>query len=77
MHPAGNVPATGRLQIEGEVLAIQFLGASQRLEVLVGGQVITALQAESEAASTLAARTQAGQRVALSWAQQHMVMLDA
>jgi putative spermidine/putrescine transport system ATP-binding protein len=43
----------------------------------VGGQVITALQAESEAASALAAHTQAGQRVALSWAQQHMVMLDA
>jgi putative spermidine/putrescine transport system ATP-binding protein len=77
MHPAGTAPAAGRLQVEGEVLAIQFLGASQRLEVQVGGQVITALHAESEAASALAAHTQAGQRVALSWAQQHMVMLDA
>jgi putative spermidine/putrescine transport system ATP-binding protein len=77
MHRAGATPSAGRLQVEGEVLAIQFLGASQRLEVQVGKQVITALQAESEAASALAAHTQAGQRVALSWAQQHMVMLDA
>lgn len=77
MHPAGTAAAAGRLQVEGEVLAIQFLGASQRLEVQVGGQVITALQAESEAASALAAHTRAGQRVALSWAPQHMVMLDA
>jgi putative spermidine/putrescine transport system ATP-binding protein len=77
MHRAGATPSAGRLQVEGEVLAIQFLGASQRLEVQVGGQVITALQAESEAASALAAHTQAGQRVALSWSQQHMVMLDA
>ena len=67
----------GMLQVEGEVLAIQFLGASQRLEVQVGAQVITAMQVEGEAASTFAAHTQAGQRVALSWSQQHMVMLDA
>jgi putative spermidine/putrescine transport system ATP-binding protein len=67
----------GMLQVEGDVLAIQFLGASQRLEVQVGGQIITAMQAESEAAFELAARTQPGQRVALSWSQKHMVMLDA
>ncbi|MGM9428314.1 ABC transporter ATP-binding protein [Hydrogenophaga sp. MI9] len=77
MHPAGSPPVEGRLQVEGEVLAIQFLGASQRLEVQVGGQVITALHAEGEAASALAAQTQAGQRVALSWSPAHMVMLDA
>ncbi len=77
IHPAGTAPVPGRWQVEGEVLAIQFLGASQRLEVQVGGQVITALQAESEAASALAAQTQPGQRVALHWSQQHMVMLDA
>jgi putative spermidine/putrescine transport system ATP-binding protein len=67
----------GMLQVEGEVLAIQFLGASQRLEVQVGQQIVTAMQAESEAASELAAHTRAGQRVALSWSQKHMVMLDA
>lgn len=77
IHPAGTAPVPGRWQVEGEVLAIQFLGASQRLEVQIGGQVITALQAESEAASALAAQTQPGQRVALHWSQQHMVMLDA
>ncbi len=77
IHPAGTAPVPGRWQVEGEVLAIQFLGASQRLEVQVGGQIITALQAESEAASALAAQTQPGQRVALHWSQQHMVMLDA
>lgn len=77
IHPVGTPPVPGRWQVEGEVLAIQFLGASQRLEVQVGGQVITALQAESEAASALAAHTQPGQRVALHWSQQHMVMLDA
>lgn len=74
--PGGSAKG-GMLQVEGEVLAIQFLGASQRLEVQVGGQIITAMQAEGEAASNLAAHTQAGQRVALSWSQQHMVMLDA
>lgn len=77
IHPAGTAPVPGRWQVEGEVLAIQFLGASQRLEVQVGGQVITALQAESEASSALAAQTQPGQHVALHWSQQHMVMLDA
>ncbi len=77
IHPIGTAAAAGRWLVEGEVLAIQFLGASQRLEVQAGGQVITAMQAESEAASALAAQTQPGQRVALSWSQQHMVMLDA
>lgn len=77
VHPTEAAAMAGRRQVEGEVLAIQFLGASQRLEVQVGEQVITAMQAEGEAASDLAARTQAGQRVALSWSQQHMVMLDA
>ncbi|MBX9818100.1 MAG: ABC transporter ATP-binding protein [Burkholderiaceae bacterium] len=77
IQPAGTSPVPGRWLVEGEVLAIQFLGASQRLEVRVGAQVITAMQAESEAASALAAHTQAGQRVALSWSEQHMVMLDA
>jgi len=73
----GSSVAEGALQVEGEVLAVQFLGASQRLEVRVGNQILTALQPESEAASDLAASTQAGQRVALQWAAQHMVMLDA
>jgi putative spermidine/putrescine transport system ATP-binding protein len=76
IHPAGIARVPGRWQVEGEVLAIQFLGASQRLEVQVGGQVITAMQTEGEAASALAARTQAGEHVALSWSQQHMVLLD-
>jgi putative spermidine/putrescine transport system ATP-binding protein len=73
----GGSAMQGTLQVEGDVLAIQFLGATQRLEVQVGGQVITAMQAEGEAASRLAAHTQPGQRVALSWSQHHMVMLDA
>jgi putative spermidine/putrescine transport system ATP-binding protein len=66
----------GMLQVEGEVLAIQFLGASQRLEVQVGPQIVTAMQPESELASQLAANTQTGQRVALSWSQNHMVLLN-
>ena len=49
IHPLGTAAAAGRWLVEGEVLAIQFLGASQRLEVQVGAQVITAMQAESEA----------------------------
>lgn len=77
VSPAGASATAGRLQVEGEVLAIQFLGANQRLEVKVGNQVITAMQTESAAASDLAAHTQPGARVALSWAPQHMVMLDA
>jgi hypothetical protein len=35
------------------------------------------MQTEGKAASELAAHTQPGQRIALSWAQQHMLMLDA
>ena len=62
---------------EGEVLAVQFLGASQRLEVKVGSQTLSALQVQSEAADTLATGIQPGQRVALQWATRHMVMLDA
>ena len=77
IHPAGTTAALGRCLVEGEVLAIQFLGASQRLEVQVGGQIICAMQPESEVASALAAHTQPGQRVALSWSLLHMVLLDA
>ena len=74
----GNVdaaPAEGRLHVQGEVLAQQFLGASQRLEVKVGEQIITAIQPDSEVVA--AAPVQAGQQVRLSWSTQHMVALDA
>ena len=77
MLPADTAPCSVHMQIEGSVLAIQFLGATQRIEVQVGDQIITAMQAENEVASELAAHTQAGQRVALRWAHQHMVMLEA
>lgn len=72
----GSSARDGMLQVEGEVLAIQFLGANQRLEVQVGSQIITAMQAESELALQLASHTNAGQRVALSWAPEHMVLLN-
>jgi hypothetical protein len=65
----------GQVRVEGELLAVQFLGASQRLEVRVGNQTLTALQPESQAAGALSA--EAGQRIALHWSEQHMVMLDA
>ena len=74
--PIGSAAGAGRIQVEGEVLAIQFLGANQRIEVQVGSQIITILQQENEAASTLAAHTTAGQRLALHWSEQHMVMLN-
>jgi putative spermidine/putrescine transport system ATP-binding protein len=77
LAPAGTTAAPGRVQVEGEVLAIQFLGANQRIEVQVGRQIITVLQQDVAAASDLAAHTAPGQRVALHWAAQHMVMLDA
>lgn len=77
LAPAGTTVAPGRVQVEGEVLAIQFLGANQRIEVQVGGQIITALQQDAAVASDLAAHTAPGQRVALHWAEQHMVMLHA
>jgi putative spermidine/putrescine transport system ATP-binding protein len=75
--PPGSPAQDEQLQVEGEVLAIQFLGAQQRLEVQIGGQIVTAMQPESQAASDLAAHTRAGQRVALAWSRKHMVMLDA
>jgi putative spermidine/putrescine transport system ATP-binding protein len=77
MGSAGATAVPGAVQIEGDVVAIQFLGASQRVEVQVGDQIIATLQTENEAASELAAHTSAGQRVSLRWAEQHMVMLDA
>jgi putative spermidine/putrescine transport system ATP-binding protein len=75
--PPGAPAGAGRLQVEGEVLAVQFLGASLRLEVQVGSQILTTLQTEGESASALAAQLQPGQRVTLGWSTQHMVMLDA
>nr|WP_319565990.1 ABC transporter ATP-binding protein [uncultured Rhodoferax sp.] len=77
LAPVGTAVAAGRVQVEGEVLAIQFLGANQRIEVQVGGQIITALQQDAAVANDLAAHTAPGQRVALHWAEQHMVMLHA
>jgi putative spermidine/putrescine transport system ATP-binding protein len=68
---------SSHLKVQGEVLAIQFLGANQRIEVQVGSQVITTLQADGEAATALASRISAGQRVTLTWAPEHMVLLDA
>ena len=75
--PVGAAAQAGRVQVEGEVVAIQFLGANQRIEVQVGPHILTTLQLESESAAALAANTTPGQRVTLSWAKQHMVMLDA
>lgn len=69
--------APGHWQLEGELLSVQFLGANQRLEVSVEGQVISALQAEGALALRLATNSAPGQRIALSWSPQHMVMLDA
>lgn len=74
---AGAATQAGHVQVEGELLAVQFLGASLRLEVQVGGQTLTALQPDNAAAGSFAATAQAGQRMALHWAEQHMVMLDA
>jgi len=65
-----------RMRLEGEVLAIQFLGSGQRVEVQVGESVITVMQPDNAEAADLAAHTQLGQRVALHWSQQHMVALD-
>ena len=75
VHPAGSAIAPERVHVQGEVLAIQFLGASQRFEVRVGDQVMAALQQEGGSAVELAALAQPGQRVTLSWAERHMVML--
>ncbi|MDT8991305.1 ABC transporter ATP-binding protein [Curvibacter sp. APW13] len=66
-----------RMQVEGEVLAIQFLGAGQRIEVRVGDSVLTAMQPDNAEAADLAERTQPGQRVTLHWSKQQVVALDA
>ncbi|MDD2918999.1 ABC transporter ATP-binding protein [Rhodoferax sp.] len=69
----------GQVQLEGELLAVQFLGASQRLEIKVGSHVITALQSDNTStvpSQQPGADLQPGQTVALHWAEQHMVMLD-
>ena len=74
---ASHVAHPERMQVEGEVLAIQFLGSSQRVEVRVGEHVLTALQPDNAEAAALAAQTQPGQRVTLHWAPQQVVPLDA
>lgn len=73
---AGGTAPEGLLQVEGEVLAIQFLGASVRIEVDVGDQVLAALRPDDEISSASSAGVQAGQRVALQWSPQQIVMLD-
>jgi len=74
--PVHHVAGGDRMQVEGELVAIQFLGASQRVEVKVGQQTLTALQPDNPAAAELAAQTQVGQRVVLHWAKSSMVTLD-
>lgn len=76
VHPAGTQPVADRLRVEGEVLAVQFLGASQRVEVQVGDHLLTAMQAQSDTDSAPAGDIQPGQRVVLRWSAQHMVMLQ-
>lgn len=75
--PAGQSTVSENLQITGEVVAIQFLGSTQRVEVRVGDNILTALQPDNAEAAALAAHTKAGQRVTLHWAAQQMVALDA
>ncbi|RFO98916.1 polyamine ABC transporter ATP-binding protein [Rhodoferax lacus] len=82
--PAGTQPPVGHVQVEGELLAVQFLGAALRLEVQVGEQTLTALQADNGFAGATehpntqpGQSAQPGQRVALHWAERHMVNLDA
>ena len=67
----------GQYQLQGELLATQFLGASQRLEVRVGNQLFTALQPDTGSDAAPDTALQIGQPVCLRWAAQHMVMLDA
>ena len=68
---------TGQYQLQGELLATQFLGASQRLEVRVGNQLFTALQPDTGSDAAPDTALQIGQPVCLRWAAQHMVMLHA
>lgn len=77
IHMSQASVAAGDWKLEGEVMAIQFLGANQRLDVKANGQIISALQSEGELASRLAADAVHGQRITLSWSPKHMVMLDA
>jgi putative spermidine/putrescine transport system ATP-binding protein len=75
--PTGSSVAPGKLHLQGEVLAVQFLGASLRVEVKVGEQTLSALQAESEDSAAVFNGFEPGQWVTLQWDRQHMVMLDA
>jgi putative spermidine/putrescine transport system ATP-binding protein len=75
--PTGAATPPGRVQVEGTLVAVQFLGAAQRLEIQVGDQMITALQQDNEAAIGLTAHTAPGAALALHWAPEHMVALDA
>ncbi len=75
--PPGAPLADGQLRVEGELLAVQFLGANQRLELQVGDQVLTALQVDSHAAAAALRDAQPGQRLTLHWAGAHMVWLHA
>lgn len=79
LRPPELAPPAGYCQVQGEVLAVQFLGATQRVEVQVsnntGLQTLTAMQHGHEAQQ--AHTYTPGQRVALQWAAQHMVLLDA
>lgn len=72
--PVDQPAAPDRMQVPGEVLAVQFLGAAQRIEVQVDKKVIAALQPDLAGDAT--SLVQPGQAVTLHWARHHMVHLD-
>jgi putative spermidine/putrescine transport system ATP-binding protein len=76
--PSGSL-LEGYLKVQAEVIAVQFLGATQKVELqlrtLSGLQTVTALQ--QEGLLTAGANLHIGQTITLQWAPEHMVMLDA
>jgi putative spermidine/putrescine transport system ATP-binding protein len=76
--PSGSL-LEGYLKVQAEVIAVQFLGATQKVELqlrtLSGLQTVTALQ--QEGLLSAGANLHIGQTITLQWAPEHMVMLDA
>ena len=77
MSPLDILVPSDHLQVAGEILSIQFLGASQRIEIQLAGQIITAVQAEASPSAAVSEKLEAGQKIRAHWGAQHMVHLDA
>ncbi len=75
--PANTATPHGHIRAQGPVVAVQFLGASQRVEVQIGSQIMTALEQQGDGQAHSLPNLQPGEMASLQWSTNRMVPLDA